>query len=287
MSHPSQVLLLAVSSLGLGAVACSSGSSEPATPPTLQIVTSSGAPLSAVAGDAVALKVVLVASDGTVGDLPTGTTVQWSVPYPVVTLPPDSIAASPLPPASIHPTGAWIENRYRTDDAASLANVLFALDPGVTQNGSLEVSAVVSGLTSVADGGGSVTANIAVQPTPAGDWTRGQTLYGPTGANCAQCHGATGHGSAPPSADGSYAIAGGTYDFPAPGINAEPGNCASDPAWDAALFAVASRADMDNGGVALRLPMPNWLTTPNPATGAPLATQDLADIFAFLKTQTN
>jgi hypothetical protein len=33
--------------------------------------------------------------------------------------------------------------------------------------------------------------------------------------------------------------------------------------------------------------MPNWLTTPNPATGAPLATQDLADIFAFLKTQTN
>jgi hypothetical protein len=44
---------------------------------------------------------------------------------------------------------------------------------------------------------------------------------------------------------------------------------------------------MDNGGVALRLPMPDWLSTPNPATGAPLATQDFADIYAFLKTQTH
>jgi hypothetical protein len=118
---------------------------------------------------------------------------------------------------------------------------------------------------------------------PVIDVQNGALLYG---ANCAQCHGATGHGSPAPGADGTYTIAGASYAFPAPGINAEPGNCASDPAWDAALFAVATRADIDNGGVALRLPMPDWLSMPNPATGAPLATQDLADIYAFLKTQT-
>lgn len=62
---------------------------------------------------------------------------------------------------------------------------------------------------------------------------------------------------------------------------------ASDPTWNAALFAVASRADMDNQGVTLRAPMPDWLARTNPASGKPLTTQDFADIFAFLKTQTH
>jgi mono/diheme cytochrome c family protein len=241
--------------------------------------------MSAVAGDAVALKVVLVAADGTVGDLPAGARVVWSAPFPVVTLPPESIAPSPLPVTGAAPTGAWIENPSRPDQASDLASVVFVLDPGTAQNATLQVSATVSGATP--DGGAGVTANLGVDPTPAGDWTRGEALYGAAGANCAQCHGATGHGTPAANDDGTYTIAGASYAFPAPGINAEPGNCASDPAWDAALFAVAARADMDNGGVALRLPMPDWLSQPNPATGAPLSTQDLADIYAFLKTQTH
>jgi hypothetical protein len=65
-----------------------------------------------------------------------------------------------------------------------------------------------------------------------------------------------------------------------------PGNTAGDPAWNAALFAIAARAEVDNGGLTLRLPMPDWLTEPSSVTGAPLTTQDLADIYAFLKTRT-
>jgi mono/diheme cytochrome c family protein len=265
--------------------ACSSASGTPPSP-GFQIVSADGGPLSAVAGDAVALKVVVVDTDGSTQELPGGTSVVWTLPYPVVTLPPESIAASPLPVAGAEPTAAWIENLYRPDRASDLANVVFVLDPGTVQNGAVPVSATVSGASSP-DGGVGVTASLAVDPTPAGDWTRGATLYGSSGANCAQCHGATGHGSPGPDDAGTYTIAGASYDFPAPGINAETGNCASNPAWDAALFAVAARADMNNGGVTLRLPMPDWLATVNPATGAPLTTQDLADIFAFLQTQTH
>jgi mono/diheme cytochrome c family protein len=264
-------------------LAACGGTSGTASSPRLQIVTASGTSPSAVAGDAVALKVVLVEPDGTMGDLPGDAKVVWTLPLPVVTLPPESIADSPLPAPGADPTGAWIENVSRPDVAADLRNAVFVLDPGTVQNATLEVSARIAGAL---PDGGSVTADIPVDPTPAGDWTRGAALYGAAGANCAQCHGPTGHGTPAPNGDGTYTIAGVSYDFPAPGINAEPGNCASDPAWNAALFAVSARADMDNGGVALRLPMPDWLSTPNPATGAPLTTQDFADIFAFLKTQT-
>jgi mono/diheme cytochrome c family protein len=132
--------------------------------------------------------------------------------------------------------------------------------------------------------GDSVTAEVAIDPTPAGDWTRGGPTYA---AACADCHGATGGGSSGAPEATSYSIAGASYDFPAPGINAAPGNTAGDPAWNAALFAVAARADMGNGGITLRYPMPDWLAAPNPSTGQPLSTQDLADIYAFLKTQTH
>jgi hypothetical protein len=278
-------LRLAIAS-ALAAIGCACGSSpSPMTPPAtsqLAIVNASGGPLSAVAGDALPLKVVILAPDGSTQDLPASANVSWIAPAVVSALPPDSTAMSPIPPPGAEPTVAWVENPGRPDQATDLANVLFVLDPGTVQNATAKVSATVSG-TSLA---GDVTGAVTIDPTPAGNWTRGATLYGASGANCAECHGTTGHGSPGAPEATTYTMAGSTYDFPAPGINAEPGNAAGDPAWNAALFAVAARADMDNGGLTLRAPMPDWLSAPNPATGEPLTTQDLADIYAFLKTQT-
>jgi mono/diheme cytochrome c family protein len=269
-------------------LACGCGTAAPApSAPELQIVTLSGAPLYAVAGDVVELKVVLVAADGTIQDLPSGTRVSWTSPPAVTALAPESADPSPLPAPGAQPTAAWISNPARKDEPAGLGDTLVVLDPGTVQNGTVQVSATVLGSAGGAGGSpsGDVTATLLVDPTPAGNWTRGAVLYGTGGANCATCHGATGAGS-PAQADGTYAIEGETYPFPAPGLNAAPGNTAGDPAWDAALFAVASRVDVDNGGVGLRLPMPNWLTQPDIATGKLLTTQDLADIYAFLRTQT-
>jgi mono/diheme cytochrome c family protein len=267
-----------VALLGL-LVGCGSSSGGPAEP-QLQIVTVSGAPLYAVAGDALPLKVVIVAVDGTTQDLPVGASVAWTLPGLVDTLPPDSADSSPLPTPGAEPTAGWIDNTGRPDRSADLANVLFIFDPGTVQDATLQVTATVRG----GSPSGNVAASIAVDPAPAGDWTNGATVYA---ASCAECHGSTGHGSPGAPSASTYTMGGATYDFPAPGLNAEPGNTAGDPAWTPALFAVAARADMDNGGVTLRLPMPDWLTTPNAAASQPLTTQDFADIFAFLKTQTH
>jgi hypothetical protein len=270
--------------LAVIACACSSSPSPTTTPAASQlaIVSASGGPLSAVAGDALALKVVIVAPDGSTEDLPASANVSWTAPGVITALSPDSTDPSPIPPPGAPPTAAWLANPGRPDHATDLANVLFVLDPGTLQNATVEVSATVTGSSPEGD----VTASVAIDPTPTGNWTLGATLYGASGANCAECHGATGHGSPGAPEATTYTMAGSTYDFPAPGINAEPGNAASDPAWNAALFAVAARADMDNGGLTLRAPMPDWLSAPNLATGEPLTTQDLADIYAFLKTQT-
>jgi mono/diheme cytochrome c family protein len=268
---------LALVSLAVLVGGCSS--SAGASAPQLGIVSVSGAPLSAVAGDAVALQVVVVEADGSTHPLSDTASVVWTSPAVVTALPPDSTAPSPLPVAVADPTGAWIDNPGRPDRNADLAGLLFVYDPGTVQNGTLQVSATVTG----GSPSGNVTASILVDPTPAGDWTRGATLYA---ASCASCHGPTGDGSPGAPEASSYIIGGETYDYPAPGLNAEPGNTAGDPAWNAALFAIAARADVDNGGISLRLPMPDWLTEPSSVTGAPLTTQDLADIYAFLKTQT-
>jgi mono/diheme cytochrome c family protein len=265
--------------LGLGLGACS-GSSGDTTVPDYRIVSRSGGLLQGVAGDALALKVVVVEPDGSTQDLPAGANAAWILPDLVTTLPAGSTAQSPLPFAGDQPIAARIDNARRPDRSADLAGVVFLLDPGIAQNGTVKVSAVLSGVTPPA----TVTASIGVDPTPVGDWMRGATLYG---ATCASCHGTTGHGSPGAPSAATYLMDGGTYDFPAPGLNAEPGNLASDPDYDAALLAVAARADMDNGGVALRLPMPDWLSQLNPADGQPLSTQDLADVYAFLKTQTH
>jgi Cytochrome c len=252
-------------------------------PSELRIVTVSGAPLEAFAGDAVALKVVTAAADGTLTDLPAGAKVVWTSPDVFTALAPNTQAPDLVPPtASISgapASAAWIENPFRPDRATDLTNVLFVVDPGTIQNAAVLVSATVSGATPSGD----VQAAIGVSPAPMGSWSRGQVLYGPGGANCAGCHGSSGHGS---TGSAPYTIAGQSYDYPAPGLNAEPGNPASDPAWNAALLAVAARADMTKQGVALRLPMVDWLSVPNRANGQPLTTQDFADIYAFLKTQT-
>jgi cytochrome c553 len=270
----------------LAALVAACGSSPPSASsptPQLRIVTTSGAPLEAVAGDGVSLTVVEVMADGSTEDLPAGANITWTSPGAITTLPPNSEASSPIPVFGPQPTAAWIDNPYRPDRAADLKNVLFILDPGTVENAIVQVSATVTGST----GAGDVTASINVDPAPLGDWTRGASVYGSGGANCAGCHGATGHGT--PLSEGAtvYAYAFGSYDFPAPGLNVEPGNAAGDAAWNAALFAVAARADMDNGGITLRLPMPDWLVERDPGTKDVLTTQDFADMFAFLKTQTH
>jgi hypothetical protein len=171
------------------------GDSSPIS--SLEIVAASGGPLETVAGDALRLKVVEVQPDG----------------------------------STVDPSVTWLANPSRSDLGQDLANVLFILDPGTVQNAAVQVSATVSGATVSGD----ASANIRIDPAPAGDWTRGAALYGPTGANCAACHGPTGHGSKA-NPDRTYTLAGLASPIPAPGLNAEPGNAASDPGWNAALF---------------------------------------------------
>jgi mono/diheme cytochrome c family protein len=237
---------------------------------SLSIVASSGDELQGVAGDALALKVVQAN-----GALPTGTTVTWSGATHVTALAPTSTAANPLPPAGAEPTAAFIDNPGRADRDADLAGVLFILDPGTGDDAALEITATVSGAVS-----GTATVKIPIGPTPAGDASAGSAPYS---SNCAPCHGAQAAGTTQ-GANGAFVIEGASYPYPAPGLNTASGNLGSDPGWNAALLAMASRADMDNGGLTLRLPMPDWLTTPDPATGQPFTTQDFANIYAYLKT---
>jgi mono/diheme cytochrome c family protein len=261
--------------------ACSSSSSPSADVTGMQIVTVAGGPLTAVAGDAVALKVVETLSDGSTQDLPAGAQVAWSGPPTVTATAPDATPAdTPYPATGAAPTAFWIANPSRTDRAADLGGVLFVLDAGSAAGGLVPVTAAVTGTSH----DGSASVSIAIAAGPDGDATRGATLYGAAGANCAECHGATGQGS-PASTDGTnFSIDGQTYSFPAPGLDAEPGNAGAE--WSAPLFAIASRADLDDGAVSLRLPMPDWLVGANTASGKPPSTQDLADIFAYMQAQT-
>jgi len=251
------------------------GTSASSTAPTeLEIVPAGGSSLTAAAGDAVHLTIVERLEDGTQQPLPTGALVSWSSPSTVVALDTDSMATSPMPAFTSAPTAIFVDNAARPDAAASLESVLFVADAGAS-GGTTHVSASVTGsLTATA------TATITVTATPAGNATRGAPLYA---AGCAGCHGATGAGT-PANADGTFTLGGTKYDYPAPGINAADGNLASDPDWSPALLALAARADVDNSGVVLRMPMPMWLSIP--VHGQPLTTQDFADIYAFLQTQT-
>jgi mono/diheme cytochrome c family protein len=147
---------------------------------------------------------------------------------------------------------------------------------------------------SVADAG--VTASVSILPPPVGDPDAGAHLFQDV-LLCNGCHGPTGNGSPPVLlADGGlvlldggpvYLMEGQEYPYPAPGLNAAPGsgNLAADPAWNAALFSIAAQSDMDNKGVALRLPMPIWVGASD-GTGKVLNAQSFADIYAWLRTQT-
>jgi mono/diheme cytochrome c family protein len=250
------------------------GCSSSGAPGALAIVTASGDSPKGVAGDALLLKVM----QGT-DELPADATVTWSGAPTVVALDPSSTAASPLPATGAAPTGMFVENPGRPDVASTIADVLYLLDPGTEPDGELKVTATVTGSAS-----GTASIAIPVGAALTGDAGRGATLYGKSGADCAFCHGAAAGGTAA-GKGGMYSYDGGEYSFPAPGLDTESGDLGSDPTWNAVLLAMASRADMDNGGLTLRSPMPNWLAEPNPATGSPLTTQDFADIYAFLKTQ--
>jgi mono/diheme cytochrome c family protein len=244
----------------------------------LRIVNETGQPLSAVAGDALSLKVVLVAADGTATDLAAGATTTWTQPAKLTALPPNTNAPSLVNPSVVGEAAiaTWVGNPTRTDRMGD-AGLLFILDSGTVQNAVVHVAADVTN----APNAGHVEVDIPVAPAPLGDFRRGKDLFT---TNCSVCHGDTGGGS--DASVGSFMVDGMTYDFPAPGLNAVPGNVASDPEWTPALLAFAARSDVDNHGVALRVPMPDWNTKRPKKTGVLLTTQDFVDVYAFLKTQT-
>ena len=251
-----------------------------------RLATAEGGPLTAVPGDGLQLVVLETLSDGTTAPLPSGATVTWSGP-PVVT----ALAAGTEPDAGVlpergdAPAALWLVNPGRAPDANG-AGVLWVLDRGTATSPTVDVTAVVGGVTPAGvvsarigvaprgaalpkigfGTGGAVTATISIGAPPAGDATAGKATFA---ANCATCHGATAHGKGD-----------------APGLNAEDGNVAADPDWNAATLAFAARADVDDLGVSLDSEMPNWLTK-KAANGKTLTAADFADIYAFLKTQTH
>ena len=245
--------------------ACSSRTST-----GFQITSATGRDLStAVAGDALALEVVESFSDGTTSP---ATGVTWTTPMTVVPLDPDSTADGPIPDFGADPTAIFVNDTLRTDRDDDLTGVLFVLDAGSTPGGAATATATV--------GTAMATLSIPIGGAPTGNATHGATVYA---AACADCHGTMGEGSPAQNPDGTYTVDGISYAFPAPGLDTEMGNLASDPDWNAAVLAVGARTDMDNGGLELRFPMPDWMT--EPVAGALLSTTDFADIYAFLQTQ--
>jgi len=223
------------------------------------IILAGGGSLVASAGDVLHLDVVLVSLSGTQTPLPAGAVIEWTAPPQVTALASGSMPlVSNLPAPGLHPTGFFLQNREHYTDA-QLAGVLFVTSAGPTSGGTLTVDAHVVATNIDAH----VSATIPVGAVPGGDAATGQAYYA---ANCASCHGARGEGNA------------------APGLNHATGNVASDPEWNAALFASVTRADLDNFGVSEGPGMPLWLTTPA-ASGALLDTQHLVDVYAWLLTQ--
>ena len=246
-----------------------------------QIVDDSGATPSAVnPGDVLQLRVVQVKTNGKSEPLSDDAHVVWSGAPAVAALPPGSTAEAGLPAPGAAATAVFLTNPGRPEHR-SLQGALTILDPGTTTH-TLTVTATVTG----GPVAGAPTATVTVGPVLQGDATRGAALYGGDGASCNRCHGATGQGT-PVGTGGKYVIDGTNYDFPAPGLNAKPDHVAADPAWNAAVLAWAIRVDVDDGAVTQRYPMPDYASLPVPPSNKPLTTQDIADIYAFLKTQTN
>ncbi len=257
--------------------------------PRLAIVTVRGTPLEGAPGEGVGLAVVYLFADGTTAPVAADQVV-WTLPSTIVATDPSDAGASVIPATGPRPTAFYVQNPYRDDRAG----VLYILDPGDLGTPDAPGAPSIAVRATVADAG-DVTATVAILPARVGDPSVGQNLFQHV-LMCAACHGATGGGSPPAtSPDGGpqlydggtgYLISGKLYPFPAPGLNAAPdsGNVASDPAWSAAMFSIASQADVDNRGVALRKPMPYWLGGTS-ADGGTLGPQDFADLFAWLTTQ--
>lgn len=235
-----------------------------------EILPVNGGNWTAVSGDALALEVVETFSDNSTQPATADDHVTWTSPATIASLPADSTADSPIPAFGTMPTAVFISNSLRADRATDLDGVVFVLDAGASGGGE-NIAATVGGTT--------ITATLAISAGPVGDATRGMATY----AACATCHGTTAAGSPADPGGSTYTLEGTSYPYPAPGLDAEAGNLGSDPAWNAALLAMAARADVDNGGLVLRTPMPDWLSAK--AGGQLLTTQDFADIYAFLQTQ--
>lgn len=230
------------------------------TPAPYQVI----APSQAFVGDVFTLEVRKLLEDGTTTALPTNVTVAWKAPTTVFPVASESDAvAGVLPATSSAPTGVFIDG------------MLYILgDP--QRSGTLTVSAQVAGPT-----GSLATASIAIAPMPVGNAVRGGSTYA---ANCATCHGVAGEGILVPDDAASASMASGNPWLPAPGLNAAADHVAAEPTWSAAMLALAARADVDDEGVRLCAPMPNWMTKPG-ESGEKLTTQDFADMWAWLKTQ--
>lgn len=250
------ILCLSVTSCSLGSVS---------SPITTGYRIASLPPL--LVGGSATLQVEALHREGSPTALPLGYRVAWSGPATVQALAPGSTGSLLVAPGSA-PLAIFVSNPWRPDHEGDLEGTLFALTSG-PEGGTQSVSARVS------DARGSEVASLSsvvtLRPMPPGDPERGRMLWNTTYA-CATCHGVTG--------DGSTGNAPGVT-FPAPALNdtqtPEGPALAADPAWSEGLFGMAMRADMDNQGVALRLPMPDWLK------GRPSA-EDCADLYAWLKS---
>jgi len=250
----------------------------------LKIITTNDAALQGGPGDALNLQVVFILADGGTLAVPTEQ-VTWTAPETVVAQDPnDAGPNSILPEAGAQPTAFFVFNDWRENHFGAL----FIVDPGTASDAGVKVTASVSDA-------GQVSAVVAVSPAvDGGDPTRGQNLFQNVFA-CSGCHGPNAAGS--PPIDGGEAGAlyelpsngGDLYSYPAPGLNdvttdAGP-NLAADPTWSVGLLGMAIQADMDNKGVALQTPMPDFFQAAINDAGTTLSSQDFADIYAWLKTQ--
>jgi hypothetical protein len=258
-----------------------------ASPPfvtDLAITSPDGGGLVGAPGDAIPLVVVLTMSDGTTRQA-SANQILWGMPGTVVAEDPFDAGANAIPEAGTEPTAFYVENGLRPELPSGL---LFILDRGTTSSPRVTVTA------SIADAGDASAIVSILAPADGGDPDAGAYLFQHV-LLCKGCHGATGNGSPPellPDGglllrDGGpvFLLGGQEYSYPAPGLNAAAGHVAADPEWNVALFAVAAQSGMDNYGVALRAPMPIWAGVSN-GMGHPLDAQNFADIYAWMKTQT-
>jgi hypothetical protein len=252
---------------------------------SLRIVAANDAALQGAPGEAIPLQVVFVLADG--GTIAVPGEVTWTLPPTVIAQNPnDPGPGSVLPEAGSQPTAFFVSNPYTEQNPPG---VLFVVDPGTSRDAGVTVTAAVSDA-------GQVSAVVTISTAGiTGNATRGGDLFQNV-LGCATCHGKTAAGSIPmDGGDGStvYTIGmeGNQYPYPAPALDnvttdAGP-NLAADPGWTAALLGMAVQADIDNAGVALRAPMPDFFGVTTDDAGTPLVAQDFADIYAWLRTQTH